>query len=655
MEILAVEHLSFTYPARAEKALDDVSFSVEKGEFFTVCGATGSGKSTLLRMLKRELTPRGERSGAVRFRGKPLESFGSRESAGGIGFVMQRPEQQLVTDKVWHELAFGLENLGTPTGAIRRRVAEMAGFFGIGDWFDRSVSELSGGQKQILNLAAVMVMQPEVLVLDEPTAQLDPIAASDFISTLARLNREFSLTIVIAEHRLEDVLPLADRMLALRGGRALAFGGARETAAALREDPALLEGMPSAVRLFSRLNGRGPCPLTVREGRRFVEETYENRVRSLPEEEYRHAEAPALSFSDVWFRYGRTSPDVLRGLGFTVYEGESFCILGGNGSGKSTALAAAAGLEKIYAGTIRVFGKKIGDYREQSLYRGCLALLPQDVQTVFLANTVRRSCRMRTPSAEELPFDLSGLMEQHPYDLSGGQQQMVALAKALAAKPRLLLLDEPTKGLDANAKKSVAGVIRKLKAAGVTVVTVTHDVEFAAACADRCAMFFRGEITSCGVPAVFCRKQLLHHGCEPHDARITMTASSRWRTRPVSALQTEEGGRMIVIRSAPLRKTLRFAVPFALIPAVIAAGVAVFRRSGATPFVSLAVTVLALLLFAAGFEKERTGSRRLILAAVMTALAVAGSVSSRCSSPWPRSPRFRACISAGRRASLWAP
>lgn len=503
MEILAAEHLSFTYPACAEKALDDVSFSVEKGEFLAVCGATGSGKSTLLRMLKRELAPRGERSGAVRFRGKPLESFGSRESAGGIGFVMQRPEQQIVTDKVWHELAFGLENLGVPTEAIRRRAAEIAGFFGIGDWFDRDVSELSGGQKQILNLAAVMVMRPEVLVLDEPTAQLDPIAAADFLATLARLNREFSLTVVIAEHRLEDMLPAADRLLALRGGRALAFGGARETAAALREDPVLLEGMPAAVRLFSRLGGSGPCPLTVREGRRFVEGTYGNRVRSLPAREYRHADAPALSFSDVWFRYGRSSPDVLRGLCFTVYEGEIFCILGGNGSGKSTALAAAAGTEKIYAGTIRVFGKKLGEYRNQSLYRECLALLPQDVQTVFLANTVREELRDAGADAGELPFDLSGLMERHPYDLSGGQQQMVALAKALAAKPRLLLLDEPTKGLDAGAKKGVVSVMKKLKASGMTIAAVTHDAEFAAACADRCAMFFRGEITSCGVPAEF--------------------------------------------------------------------------------------------------------------------------------------------------------
>lgn len=503
MEILTVRHLNFTYPGCREPALADVSFSVRKGEFLAVCGATGSGKSTLLRLLKRELSPLGERSGEVLFRGTPVTALTPRASACGVGFVMQRPEQQIVMDKVWHELAFGLENLQTPTDVIRRRVAETAGFFGISDWFDRDVSDLSGGQKQILNLASVLVMQPEVLVLDEPTAQLDPIAAADFIAALARLNRELSLTIVLAEHRLEDVLPPADRLLALENGRVRAFGETRQAAAELRKDSALLQGMPAAVRLYSLVGDGGPCPLTVREGRDFVEEHFENRIRVLPGPVHVRSGKPALQFSDVWFRYGRALPDVLRGLDFTVYEGEIFCILGGNGSGKSTALAAAAGLCRIYAGSIRVFGRKLQDYGNQSLYRECLALLPQDVQTAFLANTVREELGDAGAERSELPFDFSCLLERHPYDLSGGQQQMLALAKALAAKPRLLLLDEPTKGLDACAKNGVVRVMKRLRDSGVTVVTVTHDAEFAAACADRCAMFFRGEVTSCGAPECF--------------------------------------------------------------------------------------------------------------------------------------------------------
>lgn len=503
MEILKIENLSFTYPLCAAKALDGVSFSVDRGDFVAVCGATGSGKSTLLRMLKRELTPMGEVSGTVSFRGVPLSELSERDSAVKIGFVMQRPEQQIVTDKVWHELAFGLENMGVETDTIRRRVSEMACYFGIEDWFEKDVSELSGGQKQLLNLASVMVMQPEILLLDEPTSQLDPIAAGDFIATVAKLNRELSLTVIMIEHRLEDVIPVAGKLLALAEGRVFAFGETRQTVALLRREPDLLDDMPAAVRLYSRFDTELPCPLDVREGRNFIETAFENRIRKVQSEEYKHSDKKALEFSEVWFRYEKELPDVLRGLSFSVWEHEIFCILGGNGSGKSTALAVASGLEKAYAGKIQIFGQKIKDYKNQSLYRSCLALLPQDVQTVFLRNTVKEELEDAGAVAAELPYDLSTLSEKHPYDLSGGQQQLVALAKVLAAKPRLLLLDEPTKGLDAHTRNGFIDVLKKLKASGVTIVCVTHDVEFAALCADRCAMFFRGEITSCGVPRQF--------------------------------------------------------------------------------------------------------------------------------------------------------
>lgn len=503
MEILTVDALSFAYPECAKKALDGVSFAVERGDFVAVAGATGSGKSTLLRLLKRELAPMGERSGAIYYRGRPLDEMPAAESARAIGFVMQRPEQQIVTDRVWHELAFGLENLGLPTDVIRRRVSEMSSYFGIEDWFDKNVAELSGGQKQLLNLAAVMVMQPDVLVLDEPTAQLDPIAAADFIATLVKLNRELSLTIIIAEHRLEDVVPAADKLLVLDDGRLLAFGPARQTASGLRGHPALLEGMPAAVRLHNRLGSDAPCPLTVREGRAFVEGGYGNDVRALPDRPYAHSADAALEFRGVFFRYMRDLPDVLRGLDLTVYAGEIFCVLGGNGSGKSTMLAAASGLCRPYAGTVKAFGKKLGDYKNRTLYKDCLALLPQDVQTVFLRNTVREELDEVGARPEQYGLDLSELYEKHPYDLSGGQQQLVALAKVLAANPRLLLLDEPTKGLDAHAKAVMTDILRSLRSRGVTIVAVTHDVEFAAGFADRCALFFRGEITSCDVPRAF--------------------------------------------------------------------------------------------------------------------------------------------------------
>ncbi len=503
MEILAVKNLSFAYPLCVQNTLDNLSFSVEKGDFTVVCGATGSGKTTLLRMLKRELTPLGEKTGEILYNGKSLKKLDELTSACKIGYVMQRPEQQLVTDKVWHELAFGLENMGLPQQMIRRRVSEMSSYFGIESWFDKSVSDLSGGQKQLLNLAAVMVMQPDILILDEPTAQLDPIAASDFIGTLQKLNRELSLTIILVEHRLEDVIPICDKLLVMEKGKILDYGAARKIAENMRAHPAILQAMPAAVRLYNQLDVPSPCPLTVREGRRFIEEHFKNTVKTKKQEESRHNETPALEFSDVWFRYAREFPDILRGLDLTVYSGELFCILGGNGSGKTTALGAAAGLNRIYAGNIKVFGKKLKDYKNQSLYRGCLTVLPQDVQTVFLRNTVREELAEVGGNEIELPYDLTPLMDKHPYDLSGGEQQLVALAKVLATKPKLLLLDEPTKGLDAYAKKGIISVLKKLQASGVTIVAVTHDVEFAAQCADRCALFFRGEITSIDTPVKF--------------------------------------------------------------------------------------------------------------------------------------------------------
>ncbi len=503
MEILAVRDLTFTYPKCSLPAVKNVSFSLERGEFAVLCGATGSGKSTLLRMLKRELTPVGKRSGDVFFCDTPLAELDDIKSASEIGFVMQNPEQQTVTDKVWHELAFGLENLGTPPDEIARRVAETASYFGIGEWYGRDVAELSGGQKQLLNLAAVLVMQPQLLILDEPTAQLDPIAAADFIATLKRLCQDFSVTIIIAEHRLEDVVPICDRLLVMENGAIIAAAPPAGVIADLKERRDILCSMPAAARLYAELNESGLCPLTVRDGRTFIEKNFGNTVCRLPKATYSHSEKTALEFKDVYFRYERNGRDILDGLSLKVYSGELFCILGGNGSGKTTALSAAAGLLKAYSGSIKVFGKKLKEYKNRSLYRECLAMLPQDVQTVFLKSTVRAELDECGADITALPYDISQLLDKHPYDLSGGEQQLVALAKVLASKPGLLLLDEPTKGLDAAAKLNIIKILRTLSEKGITVVTVTHDVEFAAAFADRCAMFFGGRIVGTGTPTEF--------------------------------------------------------------------------------------------------------------------------------------------------------
>lgn len=501
MELLAIKDMSFRYAGSDSAAISGVSFSVERGDFLAVCGATGSGKSTLLRLIKRELAPRGKAEGEILFCGKPLCELDDRKAAQKIGYVAQRPEEQIVTDRVWHELAFGLENLGLPTGVIRRRVAETACFFGIEEWFDKSTDELSGGQKQLLSLASVMVMQPELLLLDEPTARLDPIAAGDFINAVERLNRELSLTVIMISHCLEDVLPVANRVLALEGGRVAEYGETRKAVGKIKNIPSLAGALPAAARLYSRLGADCECPLTVREGRDLIEHNFGSSVRALPPEEYVHSKNVALEFSGVYFRYSREQEDVLRGLELKVYENEIFCLLGGNGSGKSTALAAAAGLIKPYAGNIRVFGKKVTD--REFARAGLLTLLPQDVQTVFIKSTVRAELADANVTEGALTQELDRLMDRHPYDLSGGQQQLLALAKALAARPRLLLLDEPTRGLDAGAKAEFVSVLRKLRDGGMTVVLVTHDAELAAEISDRCALFFRGEIVADDVPRRF--------------------------------------------------------------------------------------------------------------------------------------------------------
>ncbi len=506
MEILKIEDLSFKYSSSENETLKNISLSIDEGEFTLICGETGSGKSTLLRLLKKEISPLGEKTGRIFYKNTPFEDIDGRIAARTIGYVGQSPEHQIVTDKVWHEIAFGLEEMGLPQSVMAAKVAEMASYFGIEEWFDKKVSELSGGQKQLLCLASVMVMDPDILILDEPSAQLDPIAASDFFSTVRKLNEDFSLTVIIAEHRLEELFPICDRLVVLEGGRIAAMGEARSVVSSLCKSKWFFRAMPAAARLYHMLGKTGEFPLTITEGRRFISENLPLSVRLGEHTEYKHSPAVALEYKKVYFRYGKDEEDVLNDISFKVYENEIFCILGGNGSGKTTALGAAAGILNPYSGYIKVFGKKLKEYKNQSLYKNCLAMLPQDVQTVFLRNTVREELIDAGADMGALAFDISHLYDKHPYDLSGGEQQILALLKVLAQEPKLILMDEPTKGLDAGRRLEFIELLKKLKSMGLTAVIVTHDVEFAALCADRCALFFRGSVATEATPADFFSK-----------------------------------------------------------------------------------------------------------------------------------------------------
>ena len=519
MEILACKNLSFSYPEADRKAVDGLNISINAGDFVVICGESGCGKTTLLRLLKRELAPAGERSGEILYAGVLQERLDDRTAAGDIGFVMQNPEHQLVTDKVWHELAFGLENLGVPTATIRRRVGEMASFFGIQTWFRQKTAELSGGQKQLLNLAAIMVMQPRLLILDEPTSQLDPIAAAEFIATLHKINKELGLTILLVEHRLEEVFPIADKVAVMEAGKVLLYDTPRAVGAALGQQAKnhpMLRGLPSATRIFNGLATGGDCPLTVREGRNYLDAYFAQTMRQPLHAPYVPNAEKALEVKDIWFRYEQDHPDVVRGVSFDVRRSETFTILGGNGTGKTTTLAVVSGQRRAYSGKVLIEGKSVKKYKGPELYRHNLAYLPQNPQTVFLKSTVAedfseicKSMAYDKADAAALVENLSHrlgiahLLHKHPYDLSGGEQQKAALCKILLLKPKILLLDEPTKGIDASAKHTLGGILRELKAEGLTILMVTHDVEFAAAHSDRCALFFDGEITSVGVPHEF--------------------------------------------------------------------------------------------------------------------------------------------------------
>lgn len=511
MAQLKVERVSFSYPNEAQPILKEVQLEVQQGEFIVIIGQSGCGKSTLLRQMKRELRPHGEQSGSVYYDGVAIDELSDEVAATHIGYVLQQPENQIVTDKVWHELAFGLENLGLPTQMIRRRVAEMSNFFGIHKWFHHKTTELSGGQKQLLNLASVMLMQPKVLLLDEPTSQLDPIAAAEFLQTLKRLNTELGLTVILVEHRLEDVLPLADRVVVMDKGMVLYDGAAQLIATELPQQHPMLRALPTATKMFHALGGKGEAPLTIRDGQRWLRA--QQHLVARPIQERKQAEGEIiLEAKDVAFRYEKSSPLIVEHLNLQIRKGEFVTIIGGNGSGKSTALSLLAGVQKPSRGTISIQGVK--QKKTSGKQWAQIMLLPQDPKTLFVEKTVQRELEQLTSHSQYSPtrqqeliglLHLQHVLHRHPYDCSGGEQQRIALAKLLLLQPAILLLDEPTKGLDAHAKEELGDILKALQAQGTTIVSVTHDIEFSANYSDRCGLFFDRNVVSMDTPRAFYR------------------------------------------------------------------------------------------------------------------------------------------------------
>ena len=511
MAHIAVQDLSFTYAGAAQPALQEVSLEIPPGSFVVLFGKTGCGKTTLLRHFKSVLTPHGQRTGQVRYGGQPLEEVDARTQAADIAFVMQDPDAQIVTDKVWHELAFGLENLGTDQQTMRMRVAEVASYFGMQSWFNSRVAELSGGQKQLLALASALVLQPSVLVLDEPTSQLDPLSAAEFLNTVRTINKEFGTTVILSEHRLEDVYAEADMAVALDAGRVLAAGKPQDVALKIfAQGHELGFALPTPARVFYQAEdpqGGARMPLSVREGRSWLQGRMNEAASAspaavgpaAPRRGAQESETPAaFEVRDLWFRYERDLPDVLSGASFTVPAGQSYAFVGGNGVGKSTLLALLCAALKPQRGSVNLFGKKLSSWPKDELFRGNLALLPQDPSALFVKTTVREELEEMSSGIQDV-VELCGLehlLNMHPLDLSGGEAQRAALAKVLLHKPRVLLLDEPTKGIDAAYKRQLAQLFDQLKAQGTTIILASHDLEFCARYAETVALLFNGEVAA---------------------------------------------------------------------------------------------------------------------------------------------------------------
>ena len=493
MNCYDIKNLSYMYGDSDTESVIDVSLSVREGEFVALCGASGCGKSTLLRCLKPGFCRNGDYTGEILFFGKPLTAeLGSR-----IGFVMQNPDVQLKCDSVGKELERELDRsvLGSAADAV---VAEMACFFGMQTWFDMPVKSLSGGQKQVLNLAAVMASDPDVLILDEPTSQLDPIAASDFIAAVAKINRELGTTVIITEHRLDEVLPLASRAVIMDSGRLVVCDTPEKAGEILKNtDHGMFASMPAPMRVYAELSDTAQdCPVSVRDGRLWLEEFVKShRIKKVNAPERRTGEGVAAELKNVWFRYGKNGKDIVKGASFIAKFGAVTAIMGGNGTGKSTTAKIIIGENKPYRGKVTVKSENI-------------VYMPQDPLTVLQGETLAEVFTKTGKTEEEIRkvislCDVAVFMDRIPESLSGGERQRAALAKMLLTDGDIFLFDEPTKGIDGEYKITFAKILGELADSGKAVIIISHDLGFCAENADKCSMFFDGGIVTEAQPNEF--------------------------------------------------------------------------------------------------------------------------------------------------------
>lgn len=501
-----VKNLNFSYSGAKSLVLKNIDLKINQGEFVAICGKSGSGKSTLLRMLKPELTPKGTLDGEILFFGKDKAELTQRQSAGNIGFILQNTQYQLATHTVRSELAFGLENLGLDSNIIRLRIAEITAYLSLESIINRNVNELSGGQRQLVCLGSVLAMHPKVIILDEPTAQLDPVAASNFLDTLYKLSTENGITVIITEHRLENVIPIADRVIIMEKGEIISNCAPQKISSELFESNEFVNfSMPFSMKLHSVLKADTEVSLTVSQGKQLLESRIKNAEYTVPvKNERKLSKENAVEMKNVRYAYSN-SGFVLNNMSISVKQGSFTAVMGANGAGKTTALSLMGGILECKAGKIKIFSKDIKKYKASELYNGVIALLPQKCESMFAGNTLREDLEsvikhsampkdeIKNKINEVSDFmEIADLLDKHPYDISGGEMQRAALAMILLKNPKIILLDEPTKGLDNLFKRKLAEKIIKLCESGVTAVMVSHDTEFCAEYCDECAMIFDG-------------------------------------------------------------------------------------------------------------------------------------------------------------------
>ncbi len=498
--MIEFDEVTFYYAGTERPILDRLTLRINEGEFILVVGPSGAGKSTFLRCLNG-LIPHfygGKFGGSVRVGGRDPLQAEPRGMSDLVGFVLQTPEAQAVTDTVESELAFAMENHNLPQRLMRKRIEEVLDQVAIAPLRHRRLETLSGGERQRVAIASALTLQPRILVLDEPTSQLDPQAAEEVLTLLQKLNTDLGLTVILSEHRLERVVQYADRILYFPGdGQKPVLG---------RPDAVLSElpFAPPLVSLARQLNWT-PLPLTVKAGRPFARhlplEPLADQAISLRATSQSAPSKAILVLRDLWYSY--QGKEALKGVSISFEAGQLTAIMGRNGSGKTTLLKNIIGLLRPQNGVVELHGQDTRHWEVQTIAR-TVGYVPQNPDTLLFADTVREEIeftRRYHPSSSRADTDalleqlgLMHLQAHYPRDLSGGERQRAALAAILIGNPQVLLLDEPTRGLDYQQKKRLAQFLRDMVGAGKAVIMVTHDVELAARCADRVVLMGDGQI-----------------------------------------------------------------------------------------------------------------------------------------------------------------